>query len=132
MSIWKVSAGVLVGTFALDMLWLGVIAKSWYRNSLGGLLRSNGANLTPNWPAAFLVYLAIVMGVVMFVLPKAGNSLSVGFCWGALFGAVTYGIYDFTNFSILAGWPLSITLLDFAWGMFLCGSVSTLGVWLQR
>ena len=37
--------------FALDLIWLGVVAKNFYPKSLSPLLRS-----TVNWPAALLFY----------------------------------------------------------------------------
>lgn len=116
----------------LDMLWLGFIAKNIYADSIGILLRKSGENLSPNWPAAMLVYLAIISGILIFVLPKTNGSLFYACIWGGLFGAIMYGIYDFTNFSILANWPLKITLIDFVWGMVLCACTSLFCVWLQK
>ena len=36
--------------------------------------------------------------------------------FGALFGLVVYGVYDFTNYSTLRQWPLVLALADTAWG----------------
>jgi uncharacterized membrane protein len=41
--------------------------------------------------------------------------------FGALFGRVVYGVYDFTNYSTLPQWPFVLTLADVGWGM--CASV---------
>ena len=35
---------------------------------------------------------------------------------GALLGLVAYGAYDLTNHATIAGWPLSMTVVDIAWG----------------
>ncbi len=36
--------------------------------------------------------------------------------YGALFGLVVYGVYDFTNYSTLRQWPFVLALVDVAWG----------------
>lgn len=110
--------------FLLDMIWLGFIAKNLYRDSIGILLRRSGEAMTPNWLAAAVVYVAITTGIIYFVLPRAAMNYYSIFAWGALFGAISYGIYDFTNFSILSNWPFKITIIDFLWGSFLCGTGS--------
>lgn len=123
--------GLLTG-FLLDMLWLGIIAKGLYEENIGFLLRKANGNLSPNWLAATLVYLAIVIGIIVFVIPKANGNAFYGFLWGAVFGAVTYGVYDFTNYAIINAWPLKITLIDFFWGMALCGIISAVTVYFTK
>lgn len=132
MQMLKVFLSTFIFAFILDMIWLAFIAKNIYAENIGPLLRKTGETMAPNWSAAMLVYLAIVTGILCFVLPKANGSYSMAFLWGALFGAVAYGIYDFTNFSILANWPLKITLIDFFWGMFLCGSIAIFANFIQK
>jgi uncharacterized membrane protein len=114
------------------MLWLGLIAKALYNNSIGFLLKKSNETLAPNWPAAVLVYFAIVIGIIYFALPKAGNSYGMGFFWGAMLGLVIYGVYDFTNYSLIANWPLKITLIDLVWGMILCGLTTCFAVFIQN
>jgi uncharacterized membrane protein len=128
----KLFISLLFACFLIDMTWLGLIAKKLYADSLGGLLRKTGEALTPNWPAAILVYIAIVAGVIFFVLPKANGNYLLALMWGGLFGAVTYGIYDFTNLAILANWPVKISIIDFIWGTLLCAMVTIIGVFLQQ
>jgi uncharacterized membrane protein len=127
----KLFFSLLVACFLLDMTWLGFIAKKIYGDALGNILRKTDGVLTPNWPAAVIVYIAIVIGIMVFVLPKAQNNLLIALLWGGIFGAVCYGIYDFTNYSIIQNWPLNITLIDFAWGIFLCSIVTVIGAYLQ-
>jgi uncharacterized membrane protein len=54
------------------------------------------------------------VGAVAFMVPIAA-------AFGALFGRVVYGVYDFTNYSTLPQWPFVLTLADVGWGM--CASV---------
>jgi uncharacterized membrane protein len=116
----------------LDMLWIGFIAKNIYMENIGHLLSKSGEALAPNWQAAFIVYIAIVTGIIFFALPKANNHYHHALFWGGLFGAILYGVYDFTNFSILANWPLKITIIDFFWGIFLCGTTTTFALFIQK
>jgi uncharacterized membrane protein len=36
--------------------------------------------------------------------------------FGALFGFCVYAAYDLTNLATLRGWPLTVSLVDLAWG----------------
>ena len=116
----------------LDLIWLGVIANSLYRHALGSLLRLSNNAIQPVWPAAVVVYIALTLGIVYFVLPRANGKLSLALCWGALFGFVTYATYDFTNLAVLQNWSLKITIIDTIWGMVLCGLTSMVTVFFTK
>ena len=114
--------GVAVVAFlVIDMLWLGVIARSFYRAQIGHLMRPNG-----NWAAAIVFYLVFVSGIVVLVVWPAiqRHSLSHALVLGALLGLVTYAAYDLTNLATLEGFPLTVALVDLVWGMVLCATVS--------
>lgn len=120
-----------VCVFVLDMIWLGLIAKNIYAEHIGMLLRRSSEGMAPIWWAAAVVYICISLGILYFVLPSAqGNYLQV-LAGGVMLGLVTYGIYDFTNYSILASWSWKITLIDFIWGMVLCGLSSLFAAFIQ-
>lgn len=122
----------MVAFFLMDMTWLGFIAKNLYADNIGLLMRKTGDAITPNWYAAIIVYIIFALGILLFVLPKADGQYSQALLWGALFGFITYGVYDFTNYSTLANWPLQITLIDLAWGTFLCSIVSVFAAYMQK
>ncbi|PWT88931.1 MAG: DUF2177 domain-containing protein [Acidobacteria bacterium] len=110
-----------------DFVWLGFVMSGFYKTQLGSLARRSGDALAPNIPPAILVYVLMALGVAFFVLPYcAGKSLGMTFAVGALFGLVLYGVYDLTNYSILVGWTIPLTIADMVWGMVICGSVSAL------
>jgi uncharacterized membrane protein len=76
----------------LDFLWLGVIAKSLYRDGIGHLMAA-----APNWGAAAAFYLLYPVGLLVFaVLPSGGDWLRA-LALGALFGLFCYGTYDISN-----------------------------------
>ncbi len=111
----------LVTFFALDMTWLGLIAKNLYREQIGHLLRPD-----VNWAAAIIFYLLFIVGLVVFVISPAvqKQSLVQALLLGAFFGLVTYATYDLTNLATTKDWPLFITLVDLVWGAVLSASVS--------
>lgn len=122
----------ITSVFLMDMIWLGVIAKNIYAENIGMLLRKSGSAMSPIWWAAVVVYICITLGILFFVLPKAHGDYLLALASGALLGVVTYGIYDFTNYAILANWPWKITLIDVTWGIVLCGLSSLFAVFIQN
>ena len=118
---------------ALDFLWIGFIANSFYQQQLGPLLRLTPAGgLDPIWSAAVIVYIALIGGLMVFVVPRAQGSLLAALGYGALFGLVTYGTYDFTNLALFQGWNWTVCLVDSLWGMTLCGLTSLATVAVSR
>lgn len=110
----------LVGALAflvLDGLWLGLLMTGYYRDRMAPIARLAGGTFAPNWPAALAVWGLLGAGIAFFVSPRA-SSLASAAGVGAVFGFVVYGVYDFTNYSTLRQWPLSLTLVDIAWGTF--------------
>ncbi|HSM02108.1 MAG TPA: DUF2177 family protein [Acidimicrobiia bacterium] len=106
----------------IDLIWLGVVARRFYRDQLGGLLRTDTV-----WPAAIAFYVLFVLGLVVFVLNPAIDDGSLGRAigLGALFGLITYATYDLTNLATLRDWPPLMTAVDLVWGTVLAASVSS-------
>lgn len=106
---------------ALDLLWIGVLAKTLYQNGIGHLMATE-----PRLGVAALFYALYALGLVVFVVAPQGSSGS----WpstlvhGALFGLMAYATYDLTNLATLKDWPVGLSLLDMAWG----AAVSTAAV----
>jgi uncharacterized membrane protein len=114
----RVCGAGLLASIVLDGLWLGVVMTSFYRDGLAPVARlAPDGSLAPVWAAALPVYLLLVAGNAVFVLPRAGSSRwPVVAAWGALFGFLTYGVYDLTNLSTLRVYPVSLAVVDMAWG----------------
>lgn len=118
----KLYAIALPVFFAIDLVWLGLVAKDFYREQIGYLMRSD-----VNWAAAILFYLIFIVGLVFFVIAPAveKGSWTYAVLAGALFGLVCYATYDLTNLATTKDWPLLVTIVDLAWGAVLAASVST-------
>ncbi len=107
--------------FAIDMVWLVLVAKKFYAAHIGFLLKPD-----VNWLAAIIFYLLFIGGLVTFVISPAveKHSWLHALIYGAFFGLVTYATYDLTNLATLKDFPLLVTIVDLVWGMVLSASVS--------
>lgn len=115
--------------FVIDLIWLGVVAKSFYQKNLKYILSPN-----VNWTAAIIFYLIYIVGILIFaVVPAATkDSLRYAVMWGALFGFFTYATYDLTNLALIKDWPLKIVVVDILWGVVLCSTVAVLSYYIAK
>jgi uncharacterized membrane protein len=107
----------------LDGLWLGILMTDFYRDSLAPLARMSAGGLDPIWPVAALVYPTLSAGIVVLVLRQSRTpreALGLGAC----FGLVCYGVYDLSNHAVLRDWRPLMTMVDMAWGTFLCSTTA--------
>ena len=109
--------------FAIDIVWLGLVAKDFYRAQIGALMKPD-----VNWVAAIIFYLIFIAGLVVFVISPAieKGSWLHALLFGALFGLVCYATYDLTNLAVAKDWPLLVTIVDLVWGAVLAAAVSTI------
>jgi len=109
--------------FAIDIVWLALVAKNFYQQQIGFLMRPN-----VNWVAAIIFYLLFIAGLVVFIISPAvvKQSWLHALLFGALFGLITYATYDLTNLATLKDWPLLVTMVDLIWGTVLAASVSVI------
>lgn len=115
--------------FIIDMIWLGLVAKGFYRRHLGEFM---GPKV--NWVAAMLFYLLFIVGLLVFAIRPAltaGLPLNALF-YGALLGLISYATYDLTNLATIKDWPLIVTVIDLIWGTVLGGIVSYISTLLGR
>jgi uncharacterized membrane protein len=109
--------------FAIDLVWLGVVAKNFYRQHIGHLLSPD-----VNWGAAVLFYAVYIAGIVFFAIKPAieAGSASRALAYGAFFGFIAYATYDLTNQATMKDWPVLVTVVDLAWGTVLTATVAFL------
>jgi len=107
----------------VDMAWLVLVARKFYNEKLGYLMRPD-----VNFIAAFIFYLIFIAGLISFVIAPAVEKQSWihALLYGIFFGLVTYATYDLTNLATIKDWPIIVTIVDLVWGMVLSGSVSLL------
>jgi uncharacterized membrane protein len=105
---------------AMDAVWL-TLTGGIYRDQLGALLAPQ-----VRWEAAVCFYLLQILGIQIFVLPRAAKP-ATALAFGAGFGIFTYATYDLTNLSVLKYWTYSITAMDIVWGAIVTGTASLAG-----
>ena len=115
--------------FIIDIIWLGVVAKEFYRRKLEFILSPQ-----VNWTAAGIFYLMYIAGILFFAVRPAviSNSWAQAAGLGALFGFFTYATYDLTNMATIKDWPLVIVVVDIVWGVCLCTMVATISFFISK
>jgi len=124
---WKLYLIALPVFLIIDGLWLGLVARKFYSQQIGLLMKAQ-----PNWLVAGLFYLLFIVGLVVFVLQPAlaKGSWTYAILYGALFGLISYATYDLTNLATLQSWPLLVTVVDLIWGAILSASVCGISYWI--
>ena len=113
----------------IDALWLGVVARGFYIEQLGPLMRDQ-----PNMLAAGGFYLFYAAGIVFFAVAPAlaAGSWKTAALSGVFLGLIAYGTYDMTNIATLKNWPLQMSVVDMIWGGVLTGASATGGYAITR
>ena len=119
--------GTTVVFLAVDLLWLGIVARGLYKRHLGHLMASR-----PNWPAAFVFYAIFIVGIFVFAIVPAleRDSAQYALTMSAAFGFFTYATWDLTNLAVLKDFPRAIVFIDIPWGVVLTGTVGWSGYWI--
>lgn len=119
--------GALLTLGFLDALWLGVIARNFYKMQIGHLFRDDLV-----WWSVVLFYVLYAGAIVYFaVLPSDGSFLRA--CGiGAFLGFTAYMTYDLVNYATLKGWTLPTVFADIAWGMCITAIAACISVWIMK
>ena len=115
----------LIVFLAIDLTWLGFVARGFYVSRMGELMAEQ-----PRWAVAFVFYGLFVAGLIYFVIAAgvdSGDWAGAAFN-GALFGFFCYLTYDATNLAVLKGYDPMLAVVDTIWGTVLAATVSALTV----
>ena len=120
----KLYLATMIAFLAIDMVWLGLVARKFYRAQLGFLMAPK-----TNLLAAGVFYLLFVAGLLALVVVPGldAGSLKATLARAALFGLVSYATYDLTNLATVKDWPVLVTIVDMVWGTALSVAVSYVG-----
>lgn len=111
----------------LDALWLGVLAKDFYRQEMGALMAEQ-----VRWAPALAFYFLYPAALVALALFPAGQPLGMQIARAALVGLTAYGVYDLTNLATLRQWPLRLAIVDTAWGTFASTLAGGVAAWAAQ
>ena len=114
---------------AVDAVMLRLAIKPLFERHIGDMLRDN-----IQYAPAGLFYLAYVAGLCWLVSWPALQADAPGRALlnGAILGAVAYGTYEFTSFSVMKGWSWQMVAADTAWGTVLTAGSAWAGVMIAR
>lgn len=115
----------------MDYLWFSLFMKKFFMEKASGLVSVVDGSLHVNLLGALVVYIVMAVAVAVFVLPRA-TTLTEALGYGALLGFLMYACYDFTNYATLNNYPLSLAIVDIAWGTLLMGAGSLLLFWIHK
>jgi uncharacterized membrane protein len=111
----------IVAFLLIDGIWLGLVAKNFYADNLGDLLRKDFLLLP-----GVIFYLMFTAGLVFLAVRPGQPDISLlnVALHGAVVGLLAYGTYDLTNLSTLRGWSPVLSIVDMVWGTVLSASVA--------
>ncbi|MEZ4585147.1 MAG: DUF2177 family protein [Gemmatimonadales bacterium] len=120
----KVFLTSLLTFFALDLVWLGLVAADFYQRQLAALLRPDVL-----WLPAVLFYLVYLVALTVLVtLPAVERGSVRRAAWfGGLFGLAAYSAFDLTGLALLRDFPIVVVVVDLAWGTTLSAVVASVG-----
>jgi uncharacterized membrane protein len=94
----------------LDFLFLGVVAKPFFKAEVGDML--GDLNILP----AAVFYPLYTLGVLIFVTSTPNTTLQSSLIYGALFGLFAYATFDLTALATLKHWTWPAAFADVSWG----------------
>ncbi|MCE6951012.1 DUF2177 family protein [Cereibacter sphaeroides] len=124
--LYIVTALVFLG---LDALMLSRVMKPLFQAHIGPLMLDS-----PRMLPAALFYLGYVAGVVWLVSWPALREGTVlqALAGGAVLGAVAYGTYELTSYTIMRDWHPAMVAVDLTWGAVLTAVSAAVGVAVTR
>ena len=120
----------LVTMVVVDSVWLYNMVPTYYRSRISHLLSDK-----IDFLQAGIFYILYIICVNYFVIsPAIKNDIALGqvFINGAMLGLIAYATYNFTNGAVMKNYPISLSVVDTMWGVFLTGTVSVVTVYLFR
>ncbi len=114
----------------LDGLWIKFVAADLYQRHVTPLLRMQNNQLAAQALPALLFYAVALLAIIVLIV-KPAVSITQACFNGALIGLFAYGTYALTCQSIYQGWIWKMTLLDIAWGVFLCATAAAAGAYFK-
>jgi uncharacterized membrane protein len=97
------------------MLIMGLI-DSIYLLSISNSFKKYITNKELNYFAMFICYIFLTAGLYYFIIKEKKNYIDA-----FILGLIIYGVYEFTNKTILENWGWDIVIIDTLWGGILFG-----------
>lgn len=129
MAILIAFAATLIAFLVIDAVWISTVVRKLYEREVGELLRES-----PRLAPAVVFYLGYAAGIVLLAVRPgfAHDSIGVTMAYGAVLGALAYGSFTITNYSVLTHWTMTLVVTDIAWGAVLTAVSAACGHYAMR
>jgi uncharacterized membrane protein len=114
----------------LDYIWLGIVTKKFIIDQFGSLIKVKGGSIQINLLVGLITWFIIALGAYIFAVMPA-ETLGKALLLGAVFGFISYAIYDLTNLTFIYKYPVKFVFVDIAWGTFLCSVLAVVGFFVK-
>ena len=111
----------LITFLVVDFIWIGAFAGEFYKQELGDMLKTS-----PDFALVGIFYLCYAAGAV-YLLIKPAKSYQQSVLSGAIFGALAYGTFTISNYTLVEGWTMALVVTDVLWGIFVTGLCAIVG-----
>lgn len=129
MNYFKAFLGTIVSFLVVDAVWIVAVVSDLYDREVAHLLRE-----TPEWVPAAIFYPAYAAGIVALAVRPAlsARSVRIAAINGGMIGAIAYGTFTVTNFTLFEGWTGILVWTDIAWGVFITALAASCGYYAAK
>ncbi|WP_319937965.1 DUF2177 family protein [Allitabrizicola rongguiensis] len=127
MSLVRLYLVTLAVFLALDAAMLTYVMQPLFKRHIADLMAPN-LQLVP----AMLFYLLYPAGILALVSVTALRDGGSVLLTAAILGAMAYGTYELTSWTIMKGWSPTMVAVDMAWGTVLTAIAAAAGVAVER
>ena len=105
-------------TLSLDAVWIKLVMEPRYTEMIRGI---QNTSMMVRFIPVLITYALIIGSIYLLAYPhvRATNLVGDSLYYGGLLGLAVYGIFSFTNYSLIRDWTLPVAILDTAWGFIL-------------
>jgi len=114
----KIFGVVLVVLLCVDLPMILIINNKIYSDLLSDINKGDSVPIFNKIIYGLCAYLLVAFGIYYFCLNQS-------YLHVVLFAAVVFGVYDFTNLSIIANYNFKAASIDIGWGI-LCTLIVTI------
>lgn len=122
---------MFVTIIIFDYIWLGIITRKFIISQFGSLVNVKDGSIQIKLLVGLLTWFIIALGVYIFAVYPS-STISGALILGATFGFISYAIYDLTNLTFIAKYPVKFVFVDIFWGTFLCSTMSAVGFFIRN
>jgi uncharacterized membrane protein len=122
----KIFILVLIIFVSIDLPMILFINKNMYEKTFKKINKRGKVAPHRIYVSAIFIYLLLAFALYYFSV-KQDNVINA-----AVIGLIIYGVYNLTNYATIKKYGLKQTLIDMAWGTFLCTTVAYLAILINK